>query len=128
MDESLVRPRQQTCEHVPPRQLTLDIGDKVLADLDRHVMQAAPLAVNRNRIIRRIGHAVGLVVADHELLVAFQQRHEEMGETRIAIVKHTRVPGPRSPLKTGVKLCIAISAAGRPDLRLWSSSASIRSW
>jgi hypothetical protein len=33
-----------------------------------------------------------------------------------------------APSKTGVKLCIAISAVGRPACRLRSSSVSIRSW
>ena len=31
-------------------------------------------------------------------------------------------------MKTGAKLCIAISARGRPAFRLRSSSASIRLW
>src|ERR1700730_5052453 len=66
-----------------------------MANFDRNVMQAASLTVYRDGVIQRIGHAVGLVVADDELLFAFQQRHEEMGETRIAIVEHANMPGPR---------------------------------
>src|SRR5271165_3153346 len=62
-------------------------------------MQAALLAVYRDGVIRRIGHAIGLVVADDEPLLAFQQRHEEMGETRIAIVKHANMPGPHNALE-----------------------------
>ena len=44
-------------------------------------------------------HAVGLVVADDEPLFLLQQRHEEMGETRIAIVEHANMPGPRHALE-----------------------------
>ena len=53
------------------------------------------LAVYRDGVIRRIGHAVGLVVADDEPYFALQQRHEYMGETRVAIVEHASMPGPR---------------------------------
>ena len=62
---------------------------------DRDVMQAAPLAVHRDGVIRRIGHAVGLVVADHEPRFAFQQRHQQMGKARIAVVEHAGMPRPR---------------------------------
>src|ERR1700674_4492744 len=82
----LIRLRQQAREQRTPYSLPLRIGDQVLADFDRNVMQAASLSVHRDRVIRRIGHAVGLVVANGKPSFASQQRHEEAGETRIAIV------------------------------------------
>ena len=57
--------------------------------------QPASLPVYWDGVIRRIAHAVGLVVADDEPLFAFQQRHEEMGEARIAIVEDANMPRPR---------------------------------
>jgi hypothetical protein len=85
------------------------------------------LSMHRDRVIRRIGHAVRRVVADNKPIFAFQQRHEEMRETRIAIVQHADMPRPRHALEDR-KLCIAISAVGRPVCRLRLSSVSIRSW
>ena|ERR1700722_12371148 len=81
-------------EQRSPRSLPLDVGDQVLADLDGNVMQATPLTVYRNGVIRRIGHTVGLVVADYESLFALQQFHKQMGETPITIVEHTGMPRP----------------------------------
>src|SRR5712664_4990771 len=79
-DESLICLRQQSREQVRPLALTSFVRDKVLADFNRNVMQAASLTMHRNRVIRRIGHAVRRVVADDKPLLAFQQRHEEMRE------------------------------------------------
>ena len=45
--------------------------------------------------IRRIVHVVRLIVADHDSLFSFQQRHEEKSKPRVAIVEHASMPGPR---------------------------------
>ena len=90
-DESLICLREQSREQVRPLALTSFVRDKVLADFNRNVMQAASLTMHRNRVIRRIGHAVRRVVADDKPLLAFQQRHEEMRETRIAITRELLV-------------------------------------
>jgi hypothetical protein len=74
--------------------LTLVVRDQVLANLDRNMMQATSLAVHRNGVIRCVGHAVRLVVTDHEPVFAFQQIQEQMGKAAIAIVEHARMPGP----------------------------------
>jgi hypothetical protein len=42
------------------------VRDKVLADFNRNLMQAASLTVHRDRVIRRIGHTAGRVVADNK--------------------------------------------------------------
>src|SRR5271165_6594023 len=65
--------------------------------------QMAPLALNGNRIIRRVAHAVGLVIADHETLLAPQEVHQYVGKTWIAVVEHADMPGPRSSLEYGRK-------------------------
>src|SRR5258708_11004023 len=92
--QSPIRLRKQACEQRAPCTLALVVGDKVLADFNRNVMQAASLTVHRDRVIRRIGHAVRRFVAHNKPLFAFQQRYEEMGEPRIAIVYHPNMPGP----------------------------------
>ena len=38
------------------------------ADFDRDVVQAAPLAVNGDRVVRRVGHAVGFIIAHHQIM------------------------------------------------------------
>ena len=65
------------------------------------MMQAASLPVHRDGVVRCIGHAVGLVVADDEPVFASQQRHEKVGEARIAIVEHAGMPGPRHAFEGG---------------------------
>src|SRR5258708_35183693 len=86
-----IRLRKQACEQRAPCTLALVVGDKVLADFNRNVMQAAALTVHRDRVIRRIGHAVSRVVAHNKPLFAFHQRYEEMGETLVVIVLHANM-------------------------------------
>ena len=91
----LIRLRQQAREQRSPGALPLVASDQVLADLDRHMMQAAPFAMHRDGVIRRIVDVVGFVVADDEVALLVSAAPEEMGETRIAIVEHASMPGPR---------------------------------
>src|SRR5260370_13888017 len=77
-----IRLCKQACEQRAPRTLAIVVGDKVLADFNCNVMQAASLTVHRDRVIRRIGHAVRRVVAANKPVLAFQQRHEQTRETR----------------------------------------------
>ncbi len=63
------------------------------------MMQVALLAVNGDRIVRRVGHAVGFVVADHEPVLAPQQMHQNTGKAGIAVVEHAHMPGPRDALE-----------------------------
>src|SRR5580704_17404204 len=79
--------RQQMPEPRTPRPLSSVVGDQVLANFNGGVRQAALLAVYRDSVIGCVGDAVGLIVADHELRLAFQQRHDEMGKARVAIVE-----------------------------------------
>ena len=65
--------------------------------------QTAPLAVNRDRVIRRVTHAVGLVIADYQALLASQEVSQYDGETRISVVEHAGMPGPRNALEYGRK-------------------------
>ena len=51
-----IRLRKQACEQRAPRTLAVVVGDKVPADFNSNVMQAASLTVHRDRVIRRIGH------------------------------------------------------------------------
>ena len=57
----LIRLRQQAREQRSPGALPLVTNDQVLADLNRHMMQATPFAMHRNGVIRRI--VVSLLVS-----------------------------------------------------------------
>jgi len=87
--------RQHTREQRAPHSLPDVVGDEVLADFKFDVKQAASLAMRRNRVIRRIAHAIGFVVTDDKPLFAFQQRLQDLGEARIMVVEHSSMPGPR---------------------------------
>jgi hypothetical protein len=52
--------------------MALVVGDKVLPDFNRNVMKAASLTAHRDRVIRRIGHAVRRVAVDNKPRFAFQ--------------------------------------------------------
>ena len=58
-------------------------------------MQAAALGMYRDGVVRHVGHDVRRVFTDEKTLFRIEQRHEAMGETRIAIVEHAGMPGPR---------------------------------
>src|SRR5208283_988872 len=60
----LIRPQWQPREERAPRLLPAVVSDQVLADLDLNVKHAASLAMHWNGVVRRIAHAIGLVVAD----------------------------------------------------------------
>jgi hypothetical protein len=94
---SLIRLRQQPRQQFSPPALTGLVGDEVLANFDGDVVQTAPLAVNGNRVIGRVSHSVGLVITDHETLLAPQEVHQQMGKTRITVVEHADMPRPRRP-------------------------------
>jgi hypothetical protein len=72
-DESLICQRQQLREQARPPMLTSFVCDKVLANFDCHMTQIALLAVNGDRVIRRVSHAVGFVIAADETLLAPQE-------------------------------------------------------
>jgi hypothetical protein len=47
----LIRVRQQAREQPTPRSLPPIVGDQILADFDRNVMQVASLTVHRDGVI-----------------------------------------------------------------------------
>src|SRR3546814_7327413 len=74
-----------------------DLGiaaDRVLADLDHHVMQAAVLAVMQDRKAGFGAAAVGLVVADHEVALVAQRAQQRRRQPVVAVPQHADMPGP----------------------------------
>ena len=63
----------QQPRHAPrPRGLALTVRDQILADLDLDMVEAAPLAVHRDRVVAVIGDRVGLVGADYQIALGAQ--------------------------------------------------------
>ena len=91
--------RQQARETGRPISLSVRTGDQILTDLDQHVMQAAALGMYRDGVVRHVAHDIRRVGADEKTLFRIEERHEVMGETRIAIVEHAGMPGPRCALE-----------------------------
>ena len=50
------------------------------------MVQVPLLAMNGDRIIRRVGDAIGFVVADYETFLTMQELHQDMGKTRVAVI------------------------------------------
>jgi hypothetical protein len=80
-----------------------------------------------DRIIRRVGDAIRFVVAEDETFLTMQELHQDLGETRVAVIEHADMSEPRQVLKTGVKLCTEIRAVGRAASHRRSSSVAMRS-
>ena len=52
-------------------------------------------------IIRRVGNAIRFVVADDETFLTMQELHQDLGETRVAVIKHADMPEPCHGLENG---------------------------
>lgn len=79
------------------------ISYEVLANFDFHMKELALLAVNRDRIVRGVGHPVRLVVTNDETLLAAQKIDQRMGEARVAVVEQADMPWPRDRIEDGRK-------------------------
>jgi hypothetical protein len=97
--EPLISLREQSRKQRRPRSLTGFIRDEVLANFERHMVQVPLLAMDRDRIVRRVGDAVWFVVADNETVLAMQELHHNLGETPVAVIEHADMPGPRLGLE-----------------------------
>src|SRR4051794_31248001 len=62
-------------------------------------VQVPLLAMDRDRIVRRVGDAVWFVVADDETVLAMQELHQNLGEAPVAVIEHADMPGPRLGLE-----------------------------
>jgi hypothetical protein len=49
------------------------------------MVQVPLLAMNGDRIIRRVGDAIGFVVDDDETFLTMQELHQDLGKTRVAV-------------------------------------------
>ena len=65
------------------------------------MVQVPLLAMDGDRIIRRVGDAIRFVVADDEIFFTMQELHQDLGETRVAVIEHADMPKPRHGLENG---------------------------
>jgi hypothetical protein len=125
----LRQPVERLPEHVlepsGPFRLAPPFADQVLADLDPDMGEPAALAMDRQRVVALVMDDVRQLVAHIGRAFPVQELEQQPGETGVAIVQEPDQPRSREPLKTGVKLCIAISAVRNPSFARASSSASI---
>jgi len=85
--------RKQAYQQRRPSSLAGFVRDQVLANLNSHIGQFPLLAMDRDRVVGGVGHAVGLVVADDDPVLALQELQQGMGEARV-----TTIPGRRGKL------------------------------
>jgi len=115
--EPLISLRKQSRKQHRPHLLTRFVRDEILANFDCHMVQVPLLAMDWDRIIRRVGDAIRFVIADHETFLTLQELHQDLGETRVAVIEHADMPEPRHGLENG---CEAVHGnQGR-----WSGSFS----
>ena len=81
--------------------LTRFVRDEVLANFECHMVQTPLLAMDGDRIIRRVGDAIRFVVAEDETFLTMQELHQDLGETRVAVIEHADMPEPRHGLENG---------------------------
>ena len=89
------RAHEPARETLGPLALPGFVGDEVLPNLDLDMRQAAPLAVDGDRIIGAVGDRVRLVVADDPRAFCADQLEQHVREPRVAVVEHADVPWPR---------------------------------
>ena len=65
------------------------------------MVQVPLLAMDWDRIIRRVGDAIRFVVADDETFLTMQELHQDLGETLVAVIEHADMPEPRNGLENG---------------------------
>jgi len=65
------------------------------------MVQVPLLAMDGDRIIRRVGDAIRFVVAKDETFLTMQELHQDLGETRVAVIEHADMPEPRHGLENG---------------------------
>src|SRR5712692_5497789 len=99
--EPLISLRKQSRKQRRPHPLTRFVRDEVLANFERHMVQVPLLAMDGDRIIRRVGYAIRFVVADDETILTMQELHQDLGETRVAVIEHADMPEPRHGLENG---------------------------
>jgi Pyridine nucleotide-disulphide oxidoreductase len=81
--------------------LTRFVRDEVLANFKCHVVQVPLLAMDGDRIIRRVGDAIRFVVAEDETFLTMQELHQDVGETRVAAIEHADMTEPPHGLENG---------------------------
>src|SRR5258706_12086394 len=84
------------------------------------MVQVPLLAMDGDRIIRRVGDAIRFVVADDETFLTMQELHQDLGETRVAVIEHADMTEPRHGLENG---CEAVH--GNQGCRSGGFSSSI---
>src|SRR4029079_8573242 len=57
--------------------------------------------MDRDRIVRCVGDAVRLIVADDETVLAMQQLNQNLGEPPVTVIEHADMPGPGHRLVNG---------------------------
>jgi hypothetical protein len=67
------------------------------------MVQVPLLAMDGDRMIRRVRDAIRFVVADDKTFLTMEELHQDLGETRVAVIKHADMPGPRHGLENGCK-------------------------
>src|SRR5262249_27737091 len=66
-------------------------------DLD--MGEAAPLAMDRDRVVGEIADPVGLVVADDEIALALEEIEEDAGIAGVAVIEDAGMPLPADALE-----------------------------
>ena len=98
LGEPLISLRKQSRKQRRPHPLTCFVRDEVLTNFECHMVQVPLLAMDRDRIVRRVGDAIRFVVADDEAVLAMQEFQQNLGETPVAgyrARRHARA-APRS--------------------------------
>ena len=95
--------RKQSHKQSRPHPLTRFVRNEVLPNFDCHVVQFSLLAMDGDRIIRRVRDVVRFVVADYEPFLTMQEFHQGVGEARVAVIEHADVPETRHGLENGRK-------------------------
>jgi len=99
--EPLISLRKQSRKQRRPHPLTCFVRDEVLANFECHMVQVPLLAMDGDRIIRCVGDAIRFVVADDKTFLTMQELHQDLGETRVAVIEHADVPESRHGLENG---------------------------
>jgi hypothetical protein len=99
--EPLISMRKQSRKQRRPHPLTRFVRDEVLANFECHMVQVTLLAMDGDRIIRRVGDAIRFVVADDKTFLTMQELHQDLGKTRVPVIEHADMPEPRHGLETG---------------------------
>src|SRR4029077_17174999 len=90
--EPLISLRKQSHKQRRQFPLTRFGRDEVLANFECHMVQVPLLAMDGDRIIRRVGDGIRFIVADDETFLTMQELHQDLGETRVAVIEHADMP------------------------------------